>query len=168
MPITSVAGVSDDALSLKNLMDGLLTYLVDRFDHHNVLLPSKQYWKVGAPVIDCEQLVISAYQVYLGPPGQQLPQPVRGNAPRTALVRAMLARSIPQPDNRGAEPTPAKQQEGAEISAVDMWVLLDAVNYLDSWDAIGAFGLGVTAAVEVEEPSGGLQVVTATFEVAIP
>lgn len=168
MAITSVSGVSDDALSLKNLMDGLLTYLVDRFDHHNVPLPTKQYWKIGAPVIECEQLVISAYQVYLGPPGQQLPQPVRGNAPRTALIRAMLARQVVQPDNRGNEPAPEKQQEGAAISAVDMWVMLDAVNYLDSWDAIGAFGLGVTAAVEVEEPSGGLQIVTATFEVAIP
>jgi hypothetical protein len=149
-------------------MEGVLTRLVDRFDHHNVPLPTKQYWKVGAPVIDCEQLVISAYQVYLGTPGQQLPQPVRGNAPRSALIRAMLARQTPQPDSRGNEPTTAKQQEGAAISAVDMWVMLDAVNYLDAWDAVGAFGLGVTAMVEVEEPSGGLQVVTATFEIAIP
>ena len=168
MAITSVAGVSDDALSLKTLMDGVLQRLVDRFDHHNVPLPTKRYWKVGSPVIDCEQLVLSLSQIYLGPPGQQLPQPVRCNAPRTAVFTAMIARNYPQPDNRGTEPTAAKQQEGSAISTVDMWVLLDAVNFLDAWDAVGAFGMGVVGVINVDEPQGGIQVVRAEFSIAVP
>lgn len=168
MPITSVAGVSDNALSLKVFMDEALKRIVDRFDYHNVPLPTKRYWKVGAAVIDCEQLVLSVDSMFLGSPGNELQQPVRCNSPRSVTFRAMIARQIPTPDNRGNEPSAAKQQEGSEILAVDMWTLLDAVSMLDQWDAIGAFGLGVSVDVQFEEPQGGFQVITATFTSAVP
>lgn len=168
MPITSVAGVSDSALSLKNLMDGVLQRLVDHFDSHNVQMPAKQYWKVGAPVIDCEQLVLAVDSMTIGLPGNELTPPVRGNAPRTVTFRAFMARQIPLPDARGNEPSGAVQQQGSEILAVDMWVLLDAVAVLDSWDVLRAFGLGVVANVQFEEPQGGFQVVTATYTIAVP
>lgn len=168
MPITSVAGVSDNALSLKVFMDEMLVRLVARFDYHNVPIPSKQYWKVGSPVVDCEQLVLCAQSIYLGSPGDPAPQPMRCNSPRSATFVVFLARQIPMPDNRGNEPSGAVQQQGSEILAVDMWTLLDAVNYLDGWDAVGAFGLGVVANVDLEEPSGGYQIVKATFTVAVP
>lgn len=168
MAITSVAGVSDDALSLKNFMDAVIDRLVDRFDYHNVPLPTKRYWKVGAPVIDCEQLVLSVDSMFLGNPGNEMQQPVRCNSPRSVTFRAMIARQIPTPDNRGNEPSGSKQQEASEILAVDMWTLLDAVAHLDGWDVVGAFGLGVIGNVEFEEPQGGYQVITATFSVAVP
>lgn len=168
MPITSVAGVSDDALSLKVLMDGVLERLIEQYDRHNVPLPSKRYWKVGAPVIDCEQLVISVDSATVGLPNNPLPQPYRGSAPRTTTFRAYIARQIPMPDAKGNEPSATKQQEGSEILAVDMWVMLDAIRYLDEWDVSGAFGLGVSCNVQFEEPQGGYQVVTATYSMAIP
>jgi len=168
MPITSVAGVSDDALSLRNFMNEVLDRLVDRFNYHNVQLPSKQYWKVGAPVIDCEQLVLSVDSMFIGNPGNQLAQPHRGAHPRSVTFRAMIARQIPLPDAKGNEPSGARQQEASEILSVDMWVLLDAVYHLDGWDAVGAFGLGVSGEVQFEEPQGGYQVITATFSVAVP
>lgn len=168
MPITSVSGVSDDSLSLKNLMDAVLGRLTDRFDHHNVPLPSKQYWKVGAPVIDCEQLVLAINEIYIGRPGAPTNEPMRCNSPRSVSFRAFLARQIPVVDGRGHEPSAAKQQEASEILAVDMWTMLDAVAFLDGWDAVGAFGLGVIGTVNAEEPQGGFQVITATFTMAIP
>jgi hypothetical protein len=168
MPITSVAGVSTDALSLKYLMDAVVDRLVTRFNYHNVPLPSKVYWKVGAPVIDCEQLVLSVDSMFLGPPGNPMEQPVRCNSPRSVTFRAMIARQIPMPDNRGNEPSGATQQQGSEILAVDMWVLLDSVAHLDGWDAVDAFGLGVVGEVQFEEPQGGYQVITATFTMAVP
>lgn len=168
MAITSVAGVSDEALSLKEFMDGVLTRLVDRFDHHNVPIPSKQYWKVGAPVIDCEQLVLSVSQMYIGLPGTPVNGPMRCNSPRSVVFNAMLARKVPIVDGRGIEPSAAKQQEAANISAVDTWVLLDAVANLDNWEAVGAFGLGVAATVEADEPQGGLQIIRANFAIAVP
>lgn len=168
MPITSVAGVSDAGKSLKTLMDAVLERLQDRFDYHNVTLPAKKYWKVGAPVIDCEQLVLSVAQLYIGPPGNPVPQPMRCNSPRSVVFRAMIAREIPIVDGRGHEPAAAIQQAASEVSAVDAWVLLDAVAHLDGWDVVDAFGMGVVANIDVEEPQGGLQVVTATFAMAIP
>lgn len=168
MPITSVAGVSDAALSLKVFMDEMLVRITDRFDYHNVPLPAKQYWKVGAPVVDCEQLVLATQSIYIGLPGDPAPQPMRCNSPRSSTFMVFLARQIPLPDNRGNEPSGAVQQEASEILAVDMWVMLDAVGHLDGWDAVGAFGLGVVADVELEEPSGGYQIIKATFTVAVP
>lgn len=168
MPATPVSGVSSDALSLKNLMDGVLERLVDRLNHHNVPLPNKRYWKVGAPVIDCEQLVLSVAQMYIGLPGDPASEPMRCNSPRSVVFRAVLARCLPSPDNRGNEPTAEKQQEYANIQAVDAWALLDAVAFLDDWDAVGAFGLGVIATIDIEDPQGGFQSVVATFTMAIP
>lgn len=168
MPITSVAGVSEEALSLKTFMDGVLGRLVDRFNYHNVSLPSKQYWKVGAPVIDCEQLVLSTSQMYIGLPGDPVSGPMRCNSPRSVVFNAIIARQIPVVDGRGHEPSAAIQQQAAEISAVDTWVLLDAVANLDNWEAVGAFGLGVAATVDADEPQGGLQIVRANFAIAVP
>lgn len=168
MPITPVTGVSSDALSLKNLMDAVLERLVDRFDYHNVPLPTKRYWKVGSPIIDCEQLVLAVGQIYIGKPGSPAQEPMRCNSPRSVTFRAFLARQIPVPDNRGNEPSASKQQEGSEILSVDAWVLLDAVAHLDGWDVVDAFGMGVIGSVDVEEPQGGYQVLTATFTMAIP
>ena len=168
MPITSIAGVSSDALSLKVLMDGVLERLIEQYDRHNTPLPIKRYWKVGAPVIDCEQLVLSVDSATVGLVANPLPQAYRGSAPRTTTFRAYVARQIPMPDAKGNEPSAAKQQEGSEILAVDMWVLLDAIRYLDAWDASAAFGLGVSCNVQFEEPQGGYQVITATYTMAIP
>lgn len=168
MPATPVTGVSSDALSLKNLLDGVLQHIVDRFDHHNVPLPNKRYWKFGAPVVDCEQLVLSVVQSYIGLPGQPASEPMRCNSPRSVVFRAVLVRCVPEPDARGNEPTAQKQQEYAAISAVDAWTLLDAVAYLDVWDGLGNFGMGVMGTIDVEDPQGGFQPVVATFTMAIP
>ena len=168
MPAIPVSGVSDEALSLKVLLDGVLQHIVDRFDYHNVPLPTKRYWKFGAPVVDCEQLVLSVVQSYIGLPGQPASEPMRSNSPRSVVFRAVLVRCLPEPDSRGNEPAASKQQEYANISAVDAWTLLDAVAHLDTWDSLDAFGLGVMATVDIEDPQGGFQPVIATFTMAIP
>ena len=168
MPIISVDTVSTNAKSLKVLMDEALDRIIGRFDYHNVPLPTKRYWMVGQPVIDCEQLVLSVGQLYIGSPGDEARDPMRSNSPRSVVFRVTLARSVPTVDNRGASPTTEKIQAGSEISAVDAWTLLDAVAFLDQWDAYGGFGLGVIATVDVDDPSGGIQSITSTFTMAIP
>ena len=168
MPATPVSSTSEEAQSLKVLMDGVLERLVDRFNHHNVPLPNKRYWKFGPAVLDCEQLVLSVAQIYIGMPGDPVPLPMRCNSPRSVVFNAVLVRCVPSPDARGNEPSADKQQEWANISAVDAWTLLDAVAFLDDWDAVGAFGLGVSCTVDVGEPMGGFQPTVATFTMAIP
>ena len=77
MAIVDISGVSAGALNLKNLMDGVLEKTVEVFEDYNVPLPSRQFWTVGEPAIDCEQLVVSFIQTYLGLPGNQASEPQR-------------------------------------------------------------------------------------------
>jgi hypothetical protein len=168
MPITSITGVSQDSLSLKVLLDEVLQVIVDRYAHHAVTLPTRQYWTMGQEAIDCEQLVISFQQLYIGPPGDAATSPQRCHSPRSTVLRATIAREIPTANGRGQIPTEEKIQEAAYISAVDAWVLLDCVAFLDQWEATGAFGLGVIGTVDAESPEGGFQTVTATFTIAVP
>lgn len=168
MPATPVTGVAADALSLKNLLDGVLQHLTDHFNTLNVPLPNKRYWKFGAPVVDCEQLVLSVVQMYIGDPGDPSSAPQRANATRSVVFRAVLVRCVPEPDARGNEPSAERQQTYAAISAVDAWTMLDAVAHLDTWDSLGAFGMGVIATIDVEDPMGGFQPIVATFTMAIP
>jgi hypothetical protein len=168
MPITSTAGVSSDALSLKNLLDDVLQVIVDRYAHHGVTLPTRQYWIAGQEALDCEQLVVSFQQLYIGPPGDEATKPQRSNSPRSVVLKATIAREIPTINGRGHIPTGDKIQEGSNIAAVDAWVLLDCVAFLDQWENTGAFGLGVIGTVDIESPEGGFQAVTATFTIAVP
>jgi hypothetical protein len=168
MPITSTTGASADSLSLKNLMDEILQVIVDRYAYHGVTLPPRQYWMAGQEAIDCEQLVVSFQQLYIGPPGDEATRPQKCNSPRSAVIKASIARTVPTTSGKGLAPAEAKIQEGSEISAVDAWVLLDCVAYLDQWENTGAFGLGVIGTVDVPAPEGGFQAVTATFTIAVP
>ena len=67
--VYDISSVDPDALNLKNMMDQVLEKVTSVFTSFGVPLPSRCYWTMGAPAIDCEQLVVSFVQVYLGPPG---------------------------------------------------------------------------------------------------
>ena len=168
MPITSIAGASADSISLKVLLDEVLQVIVDRYTFHGVTLPPRRYWTMGEEAIDCEQLALVFQQMYIGPPGDEATRPQKSNSPRSAVLKATVAREIPTNSGRGLVPTEDKIQAGSEISAVDAWILLDAVSYVDQWENTGAFGLGVIGTVDVDPPAGGFQTVTATFTLAIP
>lgn len=166
--ITSIAGASPEALSLKNLLDQILGVIEDRYAFHGVTLPPRRYWSINEEAIDCEQLVVTFQQLYIGPPGDEATRPQKCNSPRSAVIKATVARPIPTTNGRGLVPTEAKIQAGSEISAVDAWVLLDCVAFLDQWENTGAFGIGVIGTVDTDPPQGGFQTVTATFTLAVP
>lgn len=167
MAITSIADVSEDALNAKNLLDNVLATIVTIFNSYNVPLPSRRYWNVGQVAIDCEQLSVSLIQIYLGPPGDQASMPQRCNTPRTAVMMITIAREIPVVGMNGRPPAPEKISEGAEISAVDSWVLMESLNALDQWEP-GTFGVGTIATVDIPPPEGGFQLVTMQLTMAIP
>lgn len=166
--ITSISGASDDAKSLKVFLDTILERIVDRYAYHGVTLPTRQYWSINEEAIDCEQLVVTFQQLYIGPPGDEATRPQKSNSPRSAVIKARVAREIPTISGRGLAPVSEKIQQGSEITAVDAWVLLDCVATLDQWDSYGSFGLGTIATVDTEPPAGGFQTVTATFTLAVP
>lgn len=167
MGIVSVADVSEEALNAKNLLQNVLDTIVSIFNSYNVPLPSRQYWTVGQAAIDCEQLSVSLIQLYLGAPGDQASLPQKCNMPRSAVMTIVLAREIPVVGVNGRPPTAEKISEGAEISAVDAWVLMQSINELDQWEP-GTFGVGTIATVDIPAPEGGFQAVTMQLTMAVP
>lgn len=167
MPITSIADVTDDALHLRDLLDSVLEKIETTFTSYNVPMPTRRYWTMGTPAIDCEQIVVSFVQMYLGPPGDQASQPMRCNVPKSAVMTVSVAREVPVVGTNGRAPTADKIQAGSEISAVDAWILMDTVQLFDRWDDSG-FGPGIIATVDVGTPEGGFQVVTLQLTMAIP
>jgi hypothetical protein len=165
--VVNVSDFSEDAFNLKNLLDGIVEKVESIYQSYNVPLPHRRYWTLGTPAIDCEQLVVSFSQLYLGPPGGQISVPQRCNNPRTAIITINIARQVPVVGMNGRPPSPEKIQEASLISAVDAWVLMESMRLFDDWDNSG-WGLGIIATVEAGEIEGGYQMVTMEITLAVP
>lgn len=167
MAIVDISGISEDVTSIVDFLDNVLQRVVDTFESAHVPLPARQYWTVGQAAIDCEQLVITLIQIYLGPPGDQASSPQRCNVPRTAVMSVTIAREIPVVGQNGRPPSAEKISQAAQISAIDAYTLMQAINLLDVWED-GGFGLGVIATADIAEPQGGFQTVNLQLTMAIP
>jgi hypothetical protein len=160
-------GVAEDATNLRDMMDGVLERVESIFQSYNVNLPSRKYWTMGQPAIDCEQLVVSFVQMYLGAPGAQVAEPQRCHVPRSATLNIMISRATPIVGQNGRPPAADKIQQASETLAIDSWVLMQSVNLLDQWDETG-YGVGVVATLEVSGPEGGFQTTTMSITLAVP
>jgi hypothetical protein len=165
--IIDTSTVDPDALNLKLMLDGVLAKVVSVFQSYNVPLPTRQFWTLGQPAIDCEQLVVSFIQMYLGPPGDQASEPKRCNSPRSAVLNIMLCRPVPVVGQNGRAPSADKIEEGGVISAIDAWVLMEAMQLFDQWDDYG-LGLGVIATVDAPVQQGGFQAINMQITMAVP
>lgn len=157
-----------ESRSLVTMLDDILERVAAGYTQAGVLLPERQYWTLSTPAVDCEQLVVTFIQAYMGGPGDQamLPQPC--TAPRSAAVDIQIARCVPTMGARGRAPEAASIQAAAEQLAVDAYLLIDIAAELETWDRTGMPGLGVIATVDVTEPAGGYQSVTLHLTSAIP
>jgi hypothetical protein len=160
-------GVAEDATNLRDMMEGVLERVQSIFQSYNVNLPERRYWTMGQPAIDCEQLVVSFVQMYLGAPGAQVGEPQRCHVPRSATLNIMISRATPIVGQNGRPPSPQKIQIASETLAYDSWVLMESVNLLDQWDETG-YGIGVIATLEVGAPEGGFQTTTMSVTMAVP
>lgn len=168
MAIVDISGVDSEALNIVDMLDGVLDKIVSTFQSYNVPLPVKQYWTVGQTAIDCPQLAVTLVQGYLGPPGNQQTSPQRCNVTRSAVLLITVAREVPVMSVNGRPPTAEKITDGAKITAVDAWVLLQSLNLFDQWDGEYGYGIGVIGSVEIPPPEGGFQMVTMQLTMAIP
>jgi hypothetical protein len=166
LPI-NISDFSSDSLNLKEMMDGVLEKVCNTFQSYNVTLPSRQYWTMGQPALDCEQLVVAFTQMYLGTPGDQATDPQRCHVPRTAVLNVILTRQIPTIGQSGKAPSASKIEESSYISAVDAWVMMESINQLDQWDETG-FGLGVIATLDMIGPEGGYTSTNLQLTIAVP
>lgn len=162
-----VTGVSEDATNLRDMMQGVLSRVETIFQSYNVNLPQRKYWMMGQPAIDCEQLVVSFVQMYLGAPGAQVGEPQRCNVPRSATLNISISRETPTVGQNGRPPAPDKITAASEMVAIDSWVLMQSINLLDQWDEYG-YGVGVIATLDTAGPEGGFQTTTLTITMAVP
>ena len=167
MAIVDISGVSAGALNLKNLMDGVLEKTVEVFEEYNVPIPSRQFWTVGEPAIDCEQLVVSFIQTYLGLPGNQASEPQRCQSPRSVVLTISISREIPVVGVNGKAPTGDKIEEASRIAVVDAWMFMELINKLDQWEP-GEFGLGVIATADSSGFDGGFQTTAMQLTMVVP
>jgi hypothetical protein len=167
MPITDVSMVSEDALSLKVFLDKVLEKTIKVFEENNVPLPSRRFWTVGEPAIDCEQLVVSFMQMYLGTPGDQAGTPQRCTMPRSAVLTISISREIPVVGVNGKAPSGDKIQEGSEAAVVDAWLFMRLLNRLDQWEP-DEFGLGVIATADSSGFDGGFQTTAMQLTMVVP
>ncbi len=162
-----LTGVSEDAVNLRDMMQGVLERVQSVFQSYNVELPARQYWMMGQPAIDCEQLVIVFQQLYLGPPGAQVGEPQRCHVPRSATLTIALSRATAITQQNGRPPSPERIEAASEVLAIDSWVLMETINQLDQWDETG-YGVGVIATLDVSPPEGGFQTTSMTITMAVP
>jgi hypothetical protein len=160
-------GMTEDALHLKDMMDGVLARVATVFQSYNVPLPARQYWTMGTPATDCEQLVVSFMQMFLGSPGAQVGEPQRCHVPRSATLNIQISRVVPTVGQNGRPPSADKIEQASAICAVDAWVLMESINLLDQWDETG-YGIGVVATLDSAPPEGGFQTTTMTITMAVP
>jgi hypothetical protein len=167
MAIYDLRNVSEDSLNLKNMMEGVLERVQTVFQSYNVELPNRCYWTMGQPAVDCEQLVVSFLQMYLGAPGAQVGEPQRCNVPRSATLSISISRSTPIVGQNGRPPSPDKIELASSVQAIDSWVLMESINLLDQWDDTG-YGIGIVATLEAGSPEGGFQTTALTITMAVP
>ena len=157
--------IPEDALILRNMMRRILDTVEGVFETNQVPLPDRRYYVFGRPAEDCEQVVVSFLNAYLGAPGDQATSPNRCTAPRTGVFDISISRKFPAGVN-GNPPTPGKIIEAADWAAVDSWVLLQSLSEFDTWGGFGP-GLGVIATVLVTEAEGGILTVHMNLTVGI-
>lgn len=162
-----LSGVSEDAVNLRDMMQGVLERVQSIFQSYNVELPARRYWAMSNPAVDCEQLVVYFQQMYLGAPGAEVGEPQRCHVPRSASITISISRSTPIVSQNGRPPAPAAIEAASEVMAIDAWVLMESVNLLDQWDDAG-YGAGVVATLEAGAPEGGFQTTTMVVTMAVP
>lgn len=167
LQLNDYSDVSEDAKALSHFMQEILDRVVNVYESYSMPIPERAYWTMGDPAVDCEQLVVSFVQLYLGAPGDEAMEPKRCRDPRSATVRIMIARKVPVVGQSGKAPSHEAIQNYSELCSYDAWCLMESAAALDPWDN-AEFGLGIISTVEAGEPQGGFQTTTMTLTAAVP
>jgi len=147
--------INPDAFELKEHMERLLETVVAVYESMGVPLPARRYWMIGDPAEDCEQVVVSLLQIYLGMPGDQASEIQNCNQPATAVVNIYVSRNFPV-GNDAKPPTEKSITDASAWSATDSWVLFKAMKEFDK-DEHGFPGPGAIATITGRPPRGGIQ-----------
>jgi len=148
--------MDSDALIIVKMLDRLLENVIASYESMQVPLPTRRYWMLGAEVPeDCEQVVVTYIQSYLGVPGDAAAQAQQCNAPRTGVFNVVVTRDHPVGEN-GKAVSPERIITASKWGAVDNAVLLWSLDTLNTMED-GWKGPGVIATVNTLPPNGGVQ-----------
>jgi len=140
----------------------LMQKIVETFDAAGIELPTNRVITVGTVAVDEPLLAVMFGGISVGPPGNELNTPYRGDAPRTATMNVELWRRTPSLTPSGAIPSSASISASAESTMDDSWHLLEAGYRTDQ------MGVGIVANVAVLPPQGEMSGVSMAIEVTIP
>jgi len=166
--IADVSGVTEEAKNLDEFLQELLRRIEGVYESYNMPIPDRRYYTFGPPAIDCEQLVVSVFQMYLGAPGDQATEPRRCHDPRTVTLNITVSRPVPISQPNGSPPSAESISDSTRVCAYDAWILMDSVNVLDVWGEGGTYGLGIISTIDFTPPEGGFQSVTMSVTMAVP
>lgn len=148
-------GIDPDAMIIVNMLDRVLERVVGIYEQSNVPLPSRRYWMFGPEVPeDCEQVVVTFMQSYLGIPGDQAANAQNCNSPRSAVLNVVVTRNFPIGEVGNAI-EPAAIMEASKWAAIDSAVLSWGLADIAAID--GMPGPSVIATINTPSPSGGVQ-----------
>lgn len=168
MPIANLTGVDSEAANLANMLQEVLNRVINVYNSYSMPLPARRYYTLGVPVVDCEQVVVSLIQMYVGSPGDEATEPRRCNDPRSAVLNISVSRAVPIAQPNGSAPLADDIQDANQVMAYDAWILMESIKQFDTWDQVGYPGLGVIATVNAEQPEGGFATTQMTITMAVP
>jgi hypothetical protein len=126
-------------------------------------LPSRRLTTIGSVAVDETLLAVMFGGVAVGPPGNELNQPRRGETdPRTATFNVELWRNAGTSSPNGMAAPARMTSDAAKIVMQDAWLLLESAYACDQ------LGVGIIANVAVNEPQGDLVGCSMTIEVQVP
>ncbi len=159
-------GIAPEAFILSDMLDRLLETVVGLYEQQGVPLPLRRFWMLSGEVPeDCEQVVVTFVQSYLGAPGDQAADPQQCNQPRTGVFNIFVTRNHPFGEVGKAvaeDQIIAASKWGAVDASVLMWGLKELSAMEDGW-----MGPGVIATVNVAPPNGGVQTTVLNISLVI-
>jgi len=156
-------GIQEDAFDLVTHMQRLLDTVVGIYEQQGIPLPTRRYWMVGNPPEDCEQVVVSLVQMYLGLPGDAAAEIQKCDAPLTVVANIHISREYPISESAQS---PEQIMNAATWSAIDHLTLMRSMKEFDK-DEFGFAGMGAIATVLAREPKGGIQTTVLNISTAV-
>ncbi len=158
--------IDNEAFHIVNAAHTILENLEGVFQSYNVPLPSQRFVSIGqSPTQDCEQVVVSYMQTYLGAPGDDAQVPQSCVGPLSMVVNLTITRKQ-QLGPQGKAPSAAQKQNDADWSMVDAYVIM---NNLKSLDPFGDTpNPSVIATANVLGPEGGYFTTAVQLTVMVP
>lgn len=153
-----------DEDAVADAMWAVLESIVGYYELKDYPLPERRYIAMNSVAHDCEQLTVAFQQLYVGPPGNQLEEPMKCESPRSIVLQIQLVRCVPVVQVRGTAPTAEQITDSTLQMARDSWMILEGAMLAPpvvNW-------LGAIADVAVTEPSGGFQAVQLNMVLSVP